>query len=196
MIRNNKKPIIRNSGLIGQPSLKLSATAANRARNVGPNADDYYSIRVSTDDASITEPVTVVLFDASAGYQENNNLVMHPGIVIEGIHCTYQFLLNDISQNTPVFDIIRAKSNDGSSGFDTQFDRPVETYYTSPGQGTRQTGRMFPDKGIHEGQFQEKIVTFKYPHAIDHRSAWVYKQEPGKVITWSFYLAAEIGLQQ
>jgi hypothetical protein len=69
-------------------------------------------------------------------------------------------------------------------------------YESSKGARPKRVGTLYPDMGIHEGQFQLNITTFQYPITITNRTALVYLQEPGIKVIWSFYQKAEIGRHQ
>lgn len=159
--------------------------------------DPYFSIKVST--AGRTESAEVVLFDGSRGYQLGYNYLMPLDVVITGITAHYQYILNDVVHNSSFFDVIqmRVASSDGSEDSGslalTQFAHPIEVFESTKGSKPRLTNSIYPDAGIHEGQFQKDINTFSYPVQITNRTALVYTQEPNAEVILKFYQKAEIG---
>jgi hypothetical protein len=159
--------------------------------------DPYFSIKVST--AGRTESTEVVLFDGSRGYQLGYNYLMPLDVVITGITAHYQYILNDVVHNSSYFDVIqmRVASSDGSGDSGslalTQFANPIEVFESTKGSKPRLISTIYPDAGIHEGQFQKDINTFSNPVQVTNRTALVYRQEPNIDVIMKFYQKAEIG---
>ena len=162
--------------------------------------DPYYSIDVDT--TGQTSPVEVILFDGSQGYQLGFNAAMPLNVTINGKTMPYQYMLNDIILNSSYVDMMRliVISTDPNIDSDAaaliQFTNGVNIYESSKGGMPRLTGTFYPSMGIHEGQFQKSITTFKYPVTITNRTALVYKQQPNTIVNWAFYQKAEIGRHQ
>ncbi|MCB0653227.1 MAG: hypothetical protein KDC85_18280 [Saprospiraceae bacterium] len=172
-----------------------SPTVVPVSKEVGPSvpADPYISLTVDTTDAGILAPVTVVLFDASMGYQLANSFAMNPLIKIVGNTAVYQFILNDLgSSNGSYFDTIQQRIDDENVAM-TQFGHPIEIHESTKGSRPRLLQTIHPGMGIHEGQYQKGINTFSFPFTVGNRTAFVYVQEPGIKITWGFYQKAELG---
>jgi hypothetical protein len=180
-------------GLVGRPNIKPARNSGAAAVVAKASAADFFQVEVDTTDNNITENSRIVLFDAGGGYQLNNNFTMDPNVVIRGITADYQWKLNYLSRTASYFDIVRMTVTNAQAGaFDAQFDQKIEVHYSDL-NGTEVANRVFPAKGIHEGQYQSSIVTFRAAHVLDYRMAFVYDQLPGKKVTWSFFQRAEVG---
>ncbi|HKK77077.1 MAG TPA: hypothetical protein VJ953_18505 [Saprospiraceae bacterium] len=188
----NRPTVVPTSG-VEQPTMNVIGT------------DPYFSLTVDTSEMS--EPTEIILFDGSQGYQFGFNASMPLGVKIAGRTADYQYILNDIVHNSSFLDTIRLQVincsnnqvNDGCSSNDiamVQFANAVDIYESSKGARPKRVGTFYPDMGIHEGQFQLNISTFKYNLVITNRTALVYRQEPGVKVIWSFYQKAEIGRHQ
>lgn len=187
--RRRAKLPTANQSMINRPTIVRSIEEAP----VSAPADPYISITVDTTAAGITAPVKIVLFDASQGYQLGNAFAMHAGVKITGNTAHYQFLLNDLgSSNGSFFDTIQQRIDDESKAL-TQYGHPLEIFESTKGGSPRLEKTIHPGMGIHEGQYQKGINTFSAPLTIGNRTALVYTQEPGLVLTWGFYQKAELG---
>lgn len=185
--RARKMPV--NRTMINNPTIVPTSVEVAPALP----ADPYVSISVDTTDVGITTPQVIVLFDASMGYQLGNKYGMDPLIVITGLTSDYQFMLNDLgSSNGSYFDTIQQRISDNAIAM-TQFGHPCEIYESSKGGAPKLQQTAHPGMGIHEGQYQLGINTFSFPFTVGNRTAFVYVQEPGVVVTWGFYQKAELG---
>lgn len=162
--------------------------------------DPYFSIKVSTKDR--TEPCEVVLFDGSRGYQLGYNYLMPGDVIVTGITSHYQFMLNDLVHNGTYFDVVqmRVAPSEGNTAAAeslalSQFAYPIEVYYSSKGQKPRLRQTLYPDSGLHEGQYHKDINTFSGRIQLTNRTALVYRQEPDIDVIIKFYQKAEIGRQ-
>ncbi len=161
--------------------------------------DPYFAIKVST--AGILVPTKIVLFDGGRGYQLGNNFAMDPAVQIVGLTADYQFLLNDMVHNNSFFDNIRQRvvalgGGDSEAVALSQFARPLEIWDASKGSGSSKIKTVYPDMGIHEGQYHLRINTFLSPGVITNRTALVYVQEANCEVIWGFYQKAELGRTQ
>jgi len=161
--------------------------------------DPYFALKVSS--AGLQAPVQVVLFDGGRGFQLAMQFAMNPAIAITGLTADYQFILNDVVHNSSFFDVIKQRvvalgnlSNDQVAM--SQFARPIEVYDSSKGSKPRLLKTIYPDMGIHEGQFQLSINTFASHTIVTNRSALVYTQEPDCEVLFGFYQKAELGRKQ
>lgn len=190
--------------MLNAPTVVPVASGVPTVRKVA-NTDPYFSIEVDT--TGLTESAEIILFDGSQGYQFGFNAAMPLGAVIKGRTATYQFILNDIVHNSSYIDMVRLQvyaPNSGSGGnccnggdiAMIQFANAVDVYDSSKGARPRRIDTMYPDMGIHEGQFHKNISSFRFPLTITNRTALVYVQEPGIRVVWSFYQKAEIGRHQ
>ncbi|MEO0338101.1 MAG: hypothetical protein AAF242_02700 [Bacteroidota bacterium] len=187
----NRPTVVPTSG-VEQPTMNVTGT------------DPYFSLTVDT--SGLTEATDIILFDGSQGYQFGFNTSMPLDVQIKGRTANYQYILNDIVHNSSFVDTIRLQvincQNQQSGNCNNndvamlQFANAVDIYESSKGARPKRTGTFYPDMGIHEGQFQLNISTFKYNLIITNRTALVYKQEPGVKVIWSFYQKAEIGRHQ
>lgn len=196
---SGRRVLVPNSSqtMINRPTVVPTVEAGGSMPTLG--TDPYFAIKVST--AGLNAPTTVVLFDGGRGYQLANNFAMDPGVVITGLTANYQFILNDIVHNSSFYDVIKQRvvalgnlSNDQVAL--SQFARPIEIYDSSKGSKPRLLKTMFPDMGIHEGQYQLSINTFSDHTIITNRSALVYVQEPDCELLFGFYQKAELGRKQ
>ena len=194
MIRRNRGAALpaKQSHMINRPTVvPITGVAGQGLPQLG--TDPYVAIEVDTTALSVA--AMIVLFDASRGYQIANNYAMPLDVVIRGITADYQFMLNDITHNATYFDIIKQQIDDESKAF-VQYSKPLEFYQASKGSKPKLIKTLYPDMGVHEGQFQKGINTFSAPAMIDNRTAIVYMQEPGIRLVWGFYQKAEIGRKQ
>ena len=194
------KTVEAQSNMIGRPTINVSERADTRVIQ-SVQTDPYFAIKVST--VGATEPEQVVLFDGSQGYQLGYNQFIGPNVQIEGLSANYQFILNDMVHNSSYLDMLKMRVNDNSSDANCcsgtaldQYARPVEIYDASKGSKPRLLKTIYPDQGVHEGQYQLNINTFANDLIITNRTAFVYLQEPGITITWGFYQVAELGRKQ
>lgn len=191
----NQRVARRVQKVPGNVQMINSPTVVPVTREVGPSmpADPYISLTVDTTDAGITVPVTIVLFDASMGYQLGNSFAMNPLIKITGNTAAYQFILNDLgSSNGSYFDTIQQRISDENVAM-LQYGRPIELFESSKGSAPRLLQTIHPGMGVHEGQYQKGINTFSFPFTVGNRTAFVYVQEPGIKMIWGFYQKAELG---
>lgn len=195
----NAKTVEAQSNMIGRPTINVSERADTRVIQ-SVQTDPYFAIKVDTRNA--TEPEQVVLFDGSQGYQLGYNQFVGPNVQIEGLSANYQFILNDMVHNSSYLDMLKMRVNDPNSenccsgaSLD-QYARPIEIYDASKGSKPRLLKTIYPDQGVHEGQYQLQINTFANDLIITNRTAFVYMQEPGITITWGFYQVAELGRKQ
>ena len=193
------KQVVTDGNMIGRPTVNVSERAETRVIQ-SIQTDPYFSIKVSTKNA--TEAELVILFDGSRGYQFSQNMFNGPNVVIEGLSAHYQFMLNDVVHNATYIDMLKMRvvdpaSDNCCSGVAlTQYARPVKIYDSSKGSESRLLKQIFPDMGVHEGQYQLNINTFQNDMIITNRTAFVYKQEPGIDVVWGFYQVAELGRKQ
>lgn len=202
IIPNTAKVVEAQGNMIGRPTVAVSDHAANKVIQ-SIETDPFFSIRVSTKDA--TEPQLVVLFDASQGYQMAYSQYNGPDVKIEGLSAGYQFILNDVSHNASYLDLLKMRVTDyntdsngnccGTRASD-QYARPIEIFDSSKGSRPRLLKTIYPEQGVHEGQYQLNINTFSNDIIITNRTAFVYMQEPGISISWGFYQVAELGRKQ
>lgn len=155
--------------------------------------DPYFSLKVDTTGLAVA--TKIVLFDASMGYQLNNSYVMPAGVIITGLTTNYQAMLNDAAHVSSYIDIMKMTVSDDNVAL-TQYARPLEIYDSSKGSMPRLIKTLFPEMGVHEGQYQKGINTFTVDLLLTNRSALVYVQEPGIVVTWGAYQKAELGRKQ
>ena len=193
------KQVVTDGNMIGRPTVNVSERAETRVIQ-SIQTDPYFSIKVSTRDA--TQPELVVLFDGSKGYQFGNNAFNGPNVTIEGLSAHYQFILNDLVHNASYLDMLKMRVVDPSaqdccSGIAlNQYARPIDIYDSSKGSRPRLLKTIFPDMGVHEGQYHLTINTFQNDLILTNRTAFVYKQEPGIDVVWGFYQVAELGRKQ
>jgi len=191
--------------MVNRPTVVPTTGVENPGMQV-LRTDPYFSLEVDT--TGLTERQEIVLFDGSRGYQLGMGVAMPLGAQIVGRSAPYQFILNDIVHNASFVDTVRLQVYAPNGGGDDnnccnsndiamlQFSNAVDVYDSSKGGRPRRVGNFYPDMGIHEGQFQLNISTFKYPITITNRTALVYIQEPGIRVVWSFYQKAELGRKQ
>lgn len=181
-----------NAGMINGPSIMpVAGVAGQGLPKVG--TDNYLAIKVDT--TGLVGPTDIILFDASRGLQIHENYAMPLGVTITGITADYQFILNDLSHVGSYFDVIKQTIDDETKAFE-QYAYPIEVYSSSKGSKPRLIKTLFPDMGLHEGQFQKGINTFLGETLLDNRIAFKYKQLPDVVMTWAFYQKAEVGRKQ
>ena len=187
----------RPNNMINKPTVVPTVEAGGKLPTV--ETDPYFALKVST--AGLTEAVQIVLFDGGLGYQLANNFAMDPAVAITGLTASYQFILNDVVHNSSFFDVIKQRvvslgslSNDQVAM--SQFARPIEVHDSSKGSMPRLLKTIYPDMGIHEGQFQLSINTFASHTIITNRTALVYFQEPDCEVLFGFYQKAELGRKQ
>ena len=184
--------------MINRPTVVPTVEAGGSLPNLG--TDKYFALKVST--AGLSEAVKVVLFDGGRGYQLGFNFAMDPAVQIIGLTAQYQFILNDIVHNATFFDVIKQRvvsldpqiSNDQVAL--SQFARPIKVYDSSKGSEPRLLKTIYPDMGIHEGQYQLSINTFSDHTIITNRTALVYEQEPDCEVLFGIYQKAELGRKQ
>ena len=157
------------------------------------STDPYVAIEIDT--TALAVATQVVLFDASRGWQLANSYAMPVDLVIRGITADYQFILNDLTHNASYFDIIKQQINDDAVAL-IQYSHPFEVYDSSKGSKPKLLKTIYPDMGVHEGQFQKGINTFSAPTLITNRTALVFTMEPGIRMVLGFYQKAEIGRKQ
>lgn len=155
-------------------------------------ASPYFSLRVDTTNAGITTPTKIVLFDSSQGYQLSEGYAMPLLVGIEGLTDNYQSLLNDMAHIGSYVDICKMTVSDKVKA-GIQFARSLEIYEKVRGQRPVLVKTIYPEMGIHEGQYQENINTFPVELTLTNRHALVYTQEPGIIVTFGFYQKAELG---
>ena len=186
------------AAMINRPTVVPTVEAGGSLPNLG--TDKYFALKVST--AGLSEAVKVVLFDGGRGYQLGFNFAMDPAVNIIGLTAQYQFILNDIVHNATFFDVIKQRvvsldpqiSNDQVAL--SQFARPIKVYDSSKGSEPRLLKTIYPDMGIHEGQYQLSINTFSDHTIITNRTALVYEQEPNCEVLFGIYQKAELGRKQ
>jgi hypothetical protein len=186
------------AAMINRPTVVPTVEAGGSLPNLG--TDKYFALKVST--AGLSEAVKVVLFDGGRGYQLGFNFAMDPAVQVIGLTAQYQFILNDIVHNATFFDVIKQRvvsldpqiSNDQVAL--SQFARPIKVYDSSKGSEPRLLKTIYPDMGIHEGQYQLSINTFSDHTIITNRTALVYEQEPDCEVLFGIYQKAELGRKQ
>ncbi|MCB0631266.1 MAG: hypothetical protein R2824_15815 [Saprospiraceae bacterium] len=184
--------------MINRPTVVPTVEAGGKLPSLG--TDPYFALKVST--AGMAAATKIVLFDGGRGYQLGFQFAMDPAVTIEGLTADYQFILNDIVHNASFFDVLKQrvvsldvnKSNEQVAL--SQFARPVKIYDSSKGSEPRLLKTMYPDMGIHEGQYQLSINTFSDYTIITNRTALVYVQEPDCELVLGFYQKAELGRKQ
>ena len=157
------------------------------------STDPYVAIKIDT--TALAATAKLVLFDASRGYQLANSYTMPLGLVITGVTADYQFILNDLTHNGSYFDIIKQNINDDAIAL-VQYGHPIEVYDSSKGSAPKLIKTIYPDMGVHEGQFQKGINTFQAPTLITNRTALVMNVEPGMIMNIGLYQKAEVGRKQ
>ena len=195
-----EKNVINAGNMLGRPTVAVSERADARVIQ-SIQTDPYFSIKVST--VGATQAEKVILFDGSKGYQFGYNDFNGPNVAIDGLSAHYQFILNDLVHNASYLDMLKMRVMNPSAqdpcaqgcGLN-QFARPVEIYDSSKGSKPRLLKTIYPDMGIHEGQYQLNINTFQSDIIITNRTAFVYLQEPGVEVIWGFYQVAELGRKQ
>ena len=197
---NARRVVVPNkpAAMINRPTVVPTVEAGGSLPNLG--TDKYFALKVST--AGLSEAVKVVLFDGGRGYQLGFNFAMDPAVQIIGLTAQYQFILNDIVHNATFFDVIKQRvvsldpqiSNDQVAL--SQFARPIKVYDSSKGSEPRLLKTIYPDMGIHEGQYQLSINTFSDHTIITNRTALVYEQEPDCEVLFGIYQKAELGRKQ
>ena len=198
-VNGPQKQVVTDGNMIGRPTVNVSERAETRVIQ-SIQTDPYFSIKVSTRNA--TQAELVVLFDGSKGYQFGYNAFNGPNVVIEGLSANYQFILNDLVHNASYLDMLKMRvvdpaSSDCCSGIAlSQYARPIKLYDSSKGSEPRLLKTIFPDMGVHEGQYHLTINTFQNDLILTNRTAFVYKQEPGVDVVWGFYQVAELGRKQ
>lgn len=192
------KQVVSQGNMIGKPTVAISERVETRViQNL--ETDPYFSLKVSTAGATAAE--LVILFDASGGYQFGMNKANGANVVIEGLSVDYQYLLNDIAHNASYVDMLKMTVKKASGdcaqcdGLE-QYARPIELYDSSKGSKPRLLKTIYPEQGVHEGQYQLAINTFQSDLILTNRTAFVYLQEPNTIITWGFYQVAELGRKQ
>ena len=197
---SHRRVVVPNkpAAMINRPTVVPTVEAGGSLPNLG--TDKYFALKVST--AGLSEAVKVVLFDGGRGYQLGFNFAMDPAVNIIGLTAQYQFILNDIVHNATFFDVIKQRvvsldpqiSNDQVAL--SQFARPIKVYDSSKGSEPRLLKTIYPDMGIHEGQYQLSINTFSDHTIITNRTALVYEQEPDCEVLFGIYQKAELGRKQ
>lgn len=194
-----------NQNMINAPTI-VPTTGVSGTPLPAVQTDPYFAIEVDT--SQLTDPTKIVLFDGSRGYQFGYEYNMPLGVGIRGLTADYQYILNDIVHNASYFDVLKMRViacnvNQQQNGCNNseeialvQFAHPIEVYDSSKGSKPRLLQTMYPDMGIHEGQFQLNINTFSYPTLITNRTAMVFTQEPGIKMVLGFYQKAELGRKQ
>jgi hypothetical protein len=181
--------------MINEPTYVLpSGPDGSNQSNV--EASPYFSLIVDTTDPSLTTATKIVLFDGLGAYQKIFNYVMPSAVIIEsGTGGDYQLLLNDFVGNGSYVDILKLTVNDKQKAA-SQFARSINLYEYARGSEPHLVKTLHPEMGIHEGQFQENINTFKAQMVLTNRTSLVYIQEPGIRVNFGFYQRAEIGRQK
>ena len=193
-----EKKVVSEGNMIGKPTVAVSERVETRViQNL--QTDPYFSLKVDTTGA--TEAQLVILFDSSGGYQFGANKANGSNVIITGLSANYQYILNDISHNASYVDMLKMtvrNSNGDCSDCNglSQYGRPLKIYDSSKGTEPRLLKSIYPEMGVHEGQYQLAINTFNTDLIITNRTAFVYEQEPNTIITWGFYQVAELGRKQ
>jgi hypothetical protein len=193
-----------NQNMINSPTIVPTVGVAGATLPV-VQTDAYFAIEVDT--TLRTEPTQIVLFDGSRGYQWGFQYNMPLDVTIRGLTASYEYIITDMVHNSSYFDIIKmrviAASNQNNSNCCNsgelalvQFAHPIEVFNSSKGSRPRLLNTVYPDMGVHEGQFQLNINTFSCPTLVDNRTALVYTQEPGLKLVLGFYQKAELGRHQ
>ncbi len=191
--RRRRAKMPKGRGLVNQPTISVVDQTNGVANLPKIQTDPYFSLKVDTTGLAVA--TKIVLFDASMGYQLNENFVMDPGVVITGLTANYQAMLNDLAHVSTYIDILKMTVSDDNVAL-TQYARPLEIYDSSKGSRPRLIKSLFPEMGVHEGQYQKGINTFTVDLLMTNRSAFVYVQEPGIVVNWGAYQKAELGRKQ
>lgn len=196
-------PSVASGNMIGAPTV-VPAVGVNGQGLPTIETDPYFAIEVDT--TNRVAPTRIVLFDGSRGYQFSHGYNMPIDVLIRGLTADYQFIVNDVVHNSSYFDIIKMRviatapqegpCCNSSEVALVQFAHPIKLYDSSKGSESRLLKTIFPDMGIHEGQYQLNINTFQSKTLITNRSALVYTQEPGIKLVLGFYQKAEIGRKQ
>lgn len=194
------KDVVAEGNMVGRPTVNISERAENRIIQ-SLQTDPYFSIKVSTKNATV--PEMVVLFDGSKGYQFSYNAFNGPNVVLEGLSAHYQFILNDLVHNASYLDMLKMRIVDPNAADGccsgvamSQYARPIKIYDSSKGSESRLLKTIYPDMGVHEGQYHLTINTFQNDLILTNRTAFVYLQEPGIDVVWGFYQVAELGRKQ
>ena len=187
----NVAEIAKAPAMINNPTVVPSEGAGGGSGCAIPT-DPYISIAVDTTDVGIVAPELIILFDSSQGYQLANKVEMDPLVKITRLTSEYQFILNDLVSNGSFFDTFQQRISDVSKAL-LQYGRPIEIYEASKGSKPRLVQTIHSGMGIHEGQYNKDINTFAFPILVGNRTAFVYWQEPGIVMTWGMYQKAEVG---
>ena len=192
-ITSRRVPRKVNMQMNGAPTVVASPSGGGELPTLG--TDPYIAIEVDTSDASITDPVKIVLFDAGRGYQLGFGYTMPLAVKITGLTADYQFMLNDVVHNASYFDIVKQQIDVETEAL-AQFGYPFEIYESSKGSSPRLINTYYPQMGVHEGQYQKGINTFSAPMVITNRTAVVFTQRPGIKQVIGLYQKAEIGRLQ
>lgn len=196
--KNKRVPLAKPQGMLNDRTI-MPTDGPLGAQSVTPPAP-YFAIEVDTTDAGITDPVQIVLFDASEGFQQKNNYFMPAAVAITGKGEPYQFILNDSAHVARYISMIQMTIVDGNGDAvqDTagQFANVINFYESVVGRGPALVHTIYPAMGVHEGQFQLNINTFEAGITLTNRVSMVYYQEPGLKVTWGFYQGAELGRKQ
>lgn len=174
--------------MLNQPTVKIAGDSKQTA--VTPS--DYFAIRIDTTAVAAGTLSEVILFDANGGFQFKTGKTTPAAVTITGITDNYQFLLNDISQNAAVIHMLQMTVSDATKAF-AQYSHQIEVYDIGRGNGLTETSRVYPKKGVHEGQFLKEINTFNVDWRITDRTALVLQVEQGITLDIGFYQAGEIG---
>ena len=186
-------PKTSSTNMIGAPTV-VPAVGVNGQGLPTIETDPYFAIEVDTTNRDVA--TRIVLFDGSRGYQFSHNYQMPIDVGIRGLTADYQFIVNDMVHNSSYFDIMKMRVIGDEQVSLVQFAHVIKVYDSSKGSESRLLKSIYPDMGIHEGQFQLNINTFSSPTLLTNRTALVYTQEPGIKLVLGFYQKAEIGRKQ
>ena len=174
-ISSRRVPRKPNMQMNGAPTVVASPSGGGELPTLG--TDPYIAIEVDTTDASITDPVKIVLFDGGRGYQLGLSYTMPLAVKITGLTANYQFMLNDVVHNGSYFDIVKQQIDDETEAL-AQFGYPFEIYESSKGSSPRLVNTYYPQMGVHEGQYQRGINTFSAPMVITNPDSGGFQPTP------------------
>lgn len=181
--------LLKSAKMYGAPTMNL-ISGADGAGQTEVETSPYFSLKVDTT-ARVTA-TQVILFDPEQGYQFHTGNLNPLDVVIEGLTDHYQFLLNDLAHIAAGVDIVKLTVSDVTKAL-AQWARSIKIYDTVRGSGPHLVKTIHPEMGVHEGQERLEINTFPFNAKLTGRSAIVYTQEPGVIMTWGFYQKVEIG---
>lgn len=191
MVNRNqrRRQLLTSDKMVGNPTINL-ISGPDGSGQTEVETSPYFSLKVDT--TARAEATKIVLLDAEQGYQFYTGYLNPLDVVIEGLTDNYQFLLNDIAHIAAAVDILKVTVSDVTKAL-AQYARSIQVFDTVRGSGAHLVKTIHPEMGVHEGQERLEINTFPFNAKLTGRSAIVYTQEPGIIMTWGFYQKGELG---